>query len=1021
MRKYYPYIILLLMTIGGCNSETNTNGESAQGAQQNAAVRENDRTLPRSPGVPIKFTEHVAQESPQSDEWNLDDKQGKYDHLIPVVSSYPLPEVPSRLHDVATIRGGHYLRPRIPSARTTVDGRLGVSFMMQRKLEGDSRDGIGFMLFTPEKLREKGVHYTQASDGSTDLMSKKTVWISFNELVPKESQLEPVMNAVCDSTMSTLNGEVFGTSESGIHRNPYRASSTADGYDIHILSWNAKNRREIFSFPVRVIVENAKTTKAYIKRVEKIGPPLRALLPFEPITLFEPNITGDGRLLVYRVSGTPGQGGGLDSLSQRTWIDNQGRRHKEPFDIVYAFNSPASGYAPCDPRGWTNPRPITYAHYDSEVQSRYGFAKFPFRDPEGKSFRPGEESGMTYPWMDHRGANLFFTSVYRMPISDESTYLSNEDFEMFQSLDNRLAFLPSLISSIAQPLMKHIALPSIRPHLMMPKEHIISVPGECSNGCDDSTAREHVSSTRGIGVAGLWTQGKMVLLDGMINATDYGFLGWDSGHRLMRLYHGKGGVVRVGNGRTNIPLKQGQKFDEYWPQNDSMIESLENKLNMFPEMKPADPRDVVWTINNGRASTEIAFDDFMDNNAVVLSTMVPSLSHNPYGPIKWLIPNTGDRLGRPIRLQNAATNDAPAIPKYGEIVGNGKGGTRIEPVALGGIDGKGLWLNEDTGIVYTVGTQPLPTSSIRPGVYIGMFIDLRGLPNNEGLILTTPKASLKLRQNADKRLTLVVLTSAGKNVELVDLPLELASFGKYFHLAINGTPANLEILVNGFVYRSIQNPEVSNDFLVRSGKWIVGYKPDNSDFPRSSDVKGFRGWVDNIEIFNRALVDAEEGCNRAYGSIVEVDAQSRVVKNYPVEAQQKISRLTGRSGPFECKTSYSEEGFGFLSRLPKSVRVGAELRAIKPLRFGLPRPNELDNAFCVNCHRSPHPSRTMSLDALSASNLPMHLDPRRQPLQPYPLATGAIPHGWPLNSMNDGQKGTLSENQELWIDSFLFK
>lgn len=1012
-------ISLAALLSGGCTNDADPTPASNRGsntiapAENNPAARINTTEFTRPSGTPVQAVLREGFEPSQTDEWNQADLMGEFDSLLPVPTTYPIPDAPSRLHDVATMRNGQYLRPRIPSARNTVDGRIGLGFTAylggRADLPNAANRSMNVMLYTPEKLRDKGVHYTQASDGSMDMMAKQVWWIPVTEFIPQATGLSPVMYAICDSTLAQLDHELYGNKASGIHRNPYRVSSTAEAYDIHVLTGNMLNRREIFSFPLRIVVENAKTAQAHIQKIERLGDPVKATLPFEPITMFEPNVTGDGRLLVYRVSGTPGQGGGADALVPRTWTDAQGKQHTSQFDIVYAYNPPDSGFAPCDPRGWTSPKPITYAHYDPPVKARYGFAKFPFRDPEGKLIPPGEESGMTYPWIDHKGANLLFTAIYRLQVSDESSYVTQEDFEMMQSLDPAFNDVPATLSNVAQtaPLSR----PESRPHLMLPAKHVIPVPGACEGGCTNTSTREHASSTRGIGIAGLWTQGKMVILDGLMNATDFGHHAWDSGHRLMRLYHGRGGVVRVGNGRTNDDLKKGVRVDEFWPLNDSMIDSLENKFNMFPQWKPANPRDVVWTINNGRASTEVAFDDYMDPFAVVLSNMNASLSHNPLGPIKWLLPNTGDRMGRPLRIQNAATGESAAIPPYGELIGNTKGGTRIEPVALGGIEGKGLWMNIDTGLRYQIGAAPLAQLPARPGNYFGMFIDLRKLDTSGmGHLISGPSGAVGIQQLA-QGYALQFKNAAGSVVAALQLPAALMRTNRWTHVGINRKLDNIEVWINGYLLSTIPTRADDSMLALKPGAWVIG---------SNGTTNGFKGWIDNVEIFNRALLDAEEGCNRAQGSVVQADKASASAALFPATSHQRIEQATGKPGPFVCATAYDQDGFGFLTHISPERRVGTLLRNIKPLRFANPRPGEADNLFCIACHRSPHPSNSMSLAALSASKLPMQLDPRRQPLQPHPLVTGVIPPHWPKGSTTQASpKTALKPNEDLWIDAVL--
>lgn len=117
-------------------------------------------------------------------EWTQDDALGAFDDLIPVSADYPLPEVPSRRHDVATVRNANYLRPMIPALRTTADGRVGIA-----PTGGELSDGVDplrFMLLTPEKLDR---HFSLASDGSQDFVAEKVWEIPFDAVLENGDHL----------------------------------------------------------------------------------------------------------------------------------------------------------------------------------------------------------------------------------------------------------------------------------------------------------------------------------------------------------------------------------------------------------------------------------------------------------------------------------------------------------------------------------------------------------------------------------------------------------------------------------------------------------------------------------------------------------------------------------------------------------------------------------------------------------------------------------------------------------------
>jgi hypothetical protein len=981
--------------------------------------------LRQTVGVPLEVVFKGVKPTPQRDEWNQPDLRGEFDAMIPVDEAYPLPEVPSRLHDVATIRNGRFVRPHIPVSRTSNDGRIGIA-------QESQSSNVLFFLYTPEKLHAKGVHYTQAQDGSADLMSPKVMHVNFADLVnAEETGLYPSMYAVCDTSYAQLDNEIYGSNEETLHRSPYPVSEDMEAYDLTIWSSDIDKGNDLstdvdldkktlmFTFNVRIFVKNPKTPDAELVGVERVGEPIIVEAPSRPLTLFEPTITGDGRLLVTRTSGTGGSGGGVDSIEPRAWVDANGVTQHTLHDIVYAYNSPDSGFAPCDPRAWTNLKPLSYAHHDPEVRERYGFAKFPLRDFEGVEIAPGQETGIMYPWVDRKGANIMFTSTRRLKVSDELTYATPEDVELLETLNGDETYDASGREQMLYEAGLQAVAPEQRPHLMMPAAHQIPLPlanSNCEEGvlCQETTAREHVSPTRQIGIVGLWTQGKMVQIDGIVNATDLGYRVLDEGHKLIRLYHGQGGVVRVGNGRTNTGQPEWADFDTYRPHNDSVMESLENKFFFTDTMKPAAPYDVVWAVSTGRGTSELVFDDYMDNDALILSEMVASVS-TTFGPIAWNRPNTGDRLGWPLRVQNSSTRVGSLNAPYGDVFGDTKNGTRIEPVALGGLYGKGLWLSKGAGVRYSFPVTGLAEAQSKTAAYYGLALDPRVdlSKATEHRLITTPTGSIAL-QTGD---TPSLVFRAPLGVADLKMPLPQIQESQWIHLGIEVDGRELTVYVDGFRYFAKQLDGLGADFMqVSIGDTIVG-SPDPL-------TKGIHGWIDQFKLFSRPVLNPEEACNRSMGSLVRLPAGAGN-GGYPDESHELIAVALGESAStrYECKRNYASEGFSFLATVPKKDRVGLKLRNIKPLKYDEPRPDEADNAFCLVCHtQGEHPSETMTVDALLLKNTPMQLDKRRQPLQPYPAAIGHIPHNWLAQNESDVSQRSGSfhaAGEWVWVDELL--
>src|SRR5690606_17752259 len=93
------------------------------------------------------------------------------------------------------------------------------------------------------------------------------------------------------------------------------------------------------------------------------------------------------------------------------------------------------------------------------------------------------------------------------------------------------------------------------------------------------------------------------------------------------------------------------------------------------------------------------------------------------------------------QVQNGATALAFSVPSVGNVVNYGANNDkpRIEPVALGGIKGRGLWLNGSYGVDFA----PEETSSLYDqNIYVGLFVDSHsGKDHVNRKLVTFPDAS----------------------------------------------------------------------------------------------------------------------------------------------------------------------------------------------------------------------------------------------------------------------------------------
>jgi len=152
--------------------------------------------------------------------------------------------------------------------------------------------------------------------------------------------------------------------------------------------------------------------------------------------------------------------------------------------------------------------------------------------------------------------------------------------------------------------------------------------------------------------------------------------------------------------------------------NSSISDSLQSIFNHQKEMRPRTPRDVVWLVNNGKASDELAFDDYMNPDGFIVTNMIASLSQKSNQRTQY----HDGRGNGDIKLQNAAgaINERWRTPAFG-LVRRGTG--RAEAVALGGIHGRGFWLDGANEVSYDIQNQPRdPKDS---DWYVSIFVDSR--------------------------------------------------------------------------------------------------------------------------------------------------------------------------------------------------------------------------------------------------------------------------------------------------------
>ncbi|MFN3714669.1 MAG: hypothetical protein ACK4SX_13505 [Alcanivoracaceae bacterium] len=856
----------------------------------------------------------------------------------------PRPEPPLIMRDMAKIDDQFkFTSPIIPGNRTTMDGRVAlVAEGGSGREESPILRNLIFSLHVPERV---------GSPIMTGPAGAEILGVGQPVMVPVPSRIPaglPLINynyhhAICDASP-----EFFTPTEKP---NPYTcgADGQNDCYDVTIItSTSLLLETSLWGTPARVEVANPKTRDARIVDVS-LGETVRGATLHNSPNLNEPMVTEDGRLLTGRRGGFP-----------RLWTNpNTGHTAIYGHDLVYSVLP--DNAAPCDVTGWRNFHPISHAPYDPNMVGRYGLAAYPFRDTEGKYIADGDDMGGTYPWVDRKGDNVFMSGI--------GARLSEEKSDRF--------------------------------------------PRRCAqSGANCDSYEQPKDYDRGQMVGGAWTHGKFVLLDAQINHVDWAVGIAPQAHFNVDLYRNAAGAdvpVRVGGGRFVMPLRKDMvpHYPAGYSFNPNILDSVQNNFNYHHNLKTITPQDVVWLMSNGVATDEIAFDDYLYFDALIISNMQASISQGPVNInsgrtpqyrdgnkrnlYQGIVPifNIYDGGSEDIRIQNAATSLEWKMPAYGRVE-QGDSRSRIEPVAMGGIKGKGFWLDGSNRINYSVPAQVGKSISHYPW-YISLFLDPR-LAGNEGKPVTL------VRFPDGTEIRVVVSNNSVRRVQYVRGTAVIADIGVFAkpgwrHLAWQLEPGNrtVTMLVDGFAYN--QQTFSQPLFQMQRGALIVG--------GTGSAASSFRGWLDEFKVLAQTP-NPEVSCNHALGTLIAIDYQDQWLSTagrYPDWAHQGVAQVAGgeaaASGKYACFHDYSRDWGAHLANIPNGTRGLREVINFPegPLRFGQPRPDSTANAFCLSCHHAAG-KNGLTVEALAYRPINVEDDERRQPNQPPQRVFGNLPANW---------------------------
>ncbi len=881
----------------------------------------------------------------------------------------PPPEFPVLLRNVSVVDSGQFHYPVLPAVRTSNDGRIGLDI---RNQDGSNpRRLVRVYLIDPNAL---GGVYNDLPGGQHGVIDEFSLLAS---QLHGNAGGTVRHHALCDGTTLGLTPSARNNPQACTYWDN-SSPVDADCYDLTVIS-SYKNATttdvEFWGTELTVYVTDPKTPSAVIADIVVGSPTLGASMPFD--AFLEPAVTGDGLLLVGR--------------TEKTILpyDSPGGIVAQKTDVVYAV-APV-GAAPCDVTQWQTFHAISHAYNDPNMHDgngnpRYGIAAYPLRDTEGITFDDGEDIEVSYPWIDREGNNLFYTAIDATLFYDDLTTVG---------MDSRY-----------------------------PQACVPGTTCTDPSSPTDMNTYEASDPTRGMGFVGAWSHGKMVLFDNRINNTDYGLRRRDEDHRVVRLYepdssvatsgnhvidgavYGTQGAVRVGTGRDNG--RDGEPVDAA-TQNTAFMDSFEHLFNYSGNMAVHTVRDVVWIVNTGKVSAEIAFDDYLDPHGFIVAEMTGSLSQSN-DPLKstsiyndgfeMLQPdNIGAGFTQDVRIQNAATTPASTwlVPAFGHV----QGGARLEPVALGGIVGKGLWLDgSDDRIAFDIPSNQ-PNAFSTPNWYIGIFVDSRFSDDAvKRLLLSFPDGTKVVLAG---RAAIEIWNAAGSSIHTIALPpaAPLPELG-WTHLGfvVKNGGADIDFYRDGLLYEQATGLGSALQ-LVAGGTLYVGADPA---------VLGtsFRGWIDEFKVLAYEPM-IEVLCNHARGSLLAISdltlvepRWSTVAAQHPVAQVAVEAALVARNHNTSAYNGYfcwyeyqstDEASIDIANPPDGTTSLRRDLVFPEgPLHYNAPRPRSTSNPFCTSCHTSGAVLPSLMDTALSRSpGLDMQDDARRQPMQPPPLVFGHIP------------------------------
>ncbi|MCG8460002.1 MAG: LamG domain-containing protein [Holophagales bacterium] len=894
-----------------------------------------------------------------------------------------LPESPAHPVDILGSRvdpaTGGFVTPRehnsLGASRSlSFDGRINIS----QRYDGNGQPVLQFRVQTPEifpvplsqePVANKDRSYEQGFYG--DYYGFDVAHTFFHN--SSGGTFEGASTAICDPHQGAGSLVQANRQQSVPDRvsNPYACNSTGgstgsldhDCYELTVVTvYDTGSQDELWGTPVQVVVKNPKgsgingqaslSTRAHVVGVQVLGASQKASFTSgEPRNILEPNITGDGRLIVI-------QGDGL---------------------IQYSVMESAD--TPCDVTKWTALRFLHEMHTDSKMAD-YGIAKYPIRDLEGDVLSPSIPGNHVvragYPWIDRDGDNMMFM------LGSSTLFYMDEQGQA----QEKLAVVSHPYSGTAPDI---------------PCGTGCTVPLHPSTRAEVEDATDHLPRV-GLTFVGLWTQGKMFTPDSRNNAADYAVPGGARFHRNVQLYsdapsgHELGTTIRTSINSVENQFFYHPRLRPDMPREVVWFLSTQGQTDEVAFDDVIDPRALIVSPmntsiratnpNRGRFQDGFVYTGLVDGEGF----QFPSHMANAASAVSDEVVTYADT--------DLSANVQWNPPAFGYLLG----GARAEPVAAGGFKGRGLWLDgTDDRLEYLV--PPQPTSRVQQmedgAWFYNLSIDPRDLSTRRRL-LTLPDGTWLDVASAQK----LVFGRSGDND--VNLPLALAlEEGVWSTIGIvseaSGASFEVRFYVDGYLLETFTPG--ADYFRMAPGRVTVGAV--SGGFQGWVDDFKVLGRAPSPEV----LCNHARGTLIGVGSGDPLDTLATA---YPTTSHQAISALlpAGATFPrYACERPiddpvdiYDLADHASYTCLGQIRRLDGHPDAAKCLRetllfpegaylaFGQVRPSSTGNSFCTSCHVDSNPSVTMAAtDALSVGIVNMEDDARRQPMQVSPKIFGYVP------------------------------